>query len=491
MKLKKTLFMMLIAVVSIFGMVSVSAMTISENGKYSLVMTVDGTDFDAVIDDEYAKIVRFDVADGEATVKLSELTKGITPFNGINEFSHWVNSDKVKVNDDLAISDFTSSGNFYKSNGEEVTYSNGLILTAKFEGKSLNDGDNYYVSIDAFGGKVNEKSKILLKSKSSEFTKIDLKKYVPVRKGCTFVGWDVNGKFVTSIDSSYFTKGALVNVTATYTNNTFDGDDRVLVLNANGGTISGKTSNKYDYLSGGDSGTSMSLLPYVPVRSGYTFTGWNSKKDGSGKNYTYIYWRSWDKDSSDDLEKDTMIKNVNGAEYYQNVTLYATWKKNSEESSEGVKEITSSSNVKGSITFDDEVSDDYVLDIKSINVSKKLSDKGVKFVADINVLENGQVVEINNIKMKIKIALPESLKGYNKYEVVYILNDEIKETILAKIENGYIVFETTHLSKYGIIAKSTNVENPDTADNILISFATLFISVVGMSSCFILKKRFN
>ena len=139
MKLKKTLFMMLIAVISIFGMASVSAMTISENGKYSLVMTVDGDDFDAVIDDEYAKIVRFDVAADETTVKLSELTKGITPFNGKNEFSHWVNRDKVKVNEDLSISDFTSSGNFYKLNGEEVTYNNGLILTAKFEGKALNE----------------------------------------------------------------------------------------------------------------------------------------------------------------------------------------------------------------------------------------------------------------------------------------------------------------------------------------------------------------
>lgn len=93
--------------------------------------------------------------------------------------------------------------------------------------------------------------------------------------------------------------------------------------------------------------------------------------------------------------------------------------------------------------------------------------------------------------MKIRIALPKELKGYNKYEVVYILNGEIKETIPAKVENGYIVFETTHLSEYGIIAKNVTVKNPETADNILISFATLFISVVGIGSCFILNKRFN
>lgn len=44
--------------------------------------------------------------------------------------------------------------------------------------------------------------------------------------------------------------------------------------------------------------------------------------------------------------------------------------------------------------------------------------------------------------MKIRIALPEDLKGYNNYKVVYIINDKIKETIPAIIEDGYIVFET-------------------------------------------------
>ncbi|WP_418432617.1 hypothetical protein, partial [Bilophila wadsworthia] len=34
-----------------------------------------------------------------------------------------------------------------------------------------------------------------------------------------------------------------------------------------------------------------------------------------------------------------------------------------------------------------------------------------------------------NIKMKIRIALPENLKRYDKYEIVYISNGEIKETI--------------------------------------------------------------
>ena len=96
-----------------------------------------------------------------------------------------------------------------------------------------------------------------------------------------------------------------------------------------------------------------------------------------------------------------------------------------------------------------------------------MADKNVKFIADINVLDgNNNVVKISDTKMKIRIALPEDLKGYDKYEVVYIVNDEIKETLPATVENGYIVFETNHLSQYGIIATNTGngTTSPQTGD---------------------------
>ena len=487
MKSKKILFAIFIAIVSILGFTNVNAATISENGKYSLLLTTNDEN-GSIEGGEYAKLIKFDVNDGESTVKVSELTNGINPFNGVNEFSHWVNSNGEKIGDELNLSDFTSNGNFYTSTGKEVTYSNGLRLIAKFEGKSLEDGDNYYVTLDAFGGTVNDKSKILLTSASNEFKTIDLTKYTPVRKGYTFKGWELDGKLVTSIDSNSFAKN-IITLTATYTKNTFDGTDRVLILNANGGTIDGKESNKYDYLGGGNSGTSMSLLPYVPVRKGYIFNGWNSKPDGSGKNYKYIYWRRWDKDDKDDCNRDTIIINVNGAEYYQNVTLYASWTKNSEESQETVKEIQNNGEIKGKIEFTDEVSKDYKLDIKQIDVKQKLANKNIKFIADINVLDGVNIVKISNKKMKIKIALPDNLKGYNNYEVVYILNDEVKETIPAKIENGYIVFETSHLSQYGIVA--TNIVNPNTSDNVMLYVVMGILSVFGLigSLCFKIKKK--
>ena len=508
MKIKKSLIFLVIVLASIFLFSfsnKVNAATISGDGKYSLVLTAN--EDEGCFDGEYVKLVRFNIAEGETTVKLSELTKGIVPFNGKTEFSHWEMAENTKASEELEIANFTGSGNFYTSTGKEVNYTNGLTLSAKFSDKELKDSGKYYVSIDAFGGTINGKAKITLESKVEEFKTIDLTKYTPVRKGYTFKGWDLDGKIVTSINSSAFAKDAAINLTATYTQDTFDGTDRVLILNANGGTIDGKTSNKYDYLGGGNSGTAMSLLPYTPVREGYKFTGWNIKKDGSGKNYTYIYWRRWDKDDKEDLNRDTVIKNALGAEYYQNVTLYASWTKTSGKPEkpvkETVKEIQSTGKTKGKIEFEKEVSKDYKLDIKPVEVKKDLTKKNVKYVVDINVLENGEVVKISDTKMKIRIALPEDLKGFSKYEVVYISNDEIKETIPATVEDGYIVFETSHLSQYGIIAtnieeenntKTTSISknetnNPKTGDNITTSVMLFIASVATIGTLIVVNRK--
>ena len=160
-----------------------------------------------------------------------------------------------------------------------------------------------------------------------------------------------------------------------------------------------------------------------------------------------------------------------------------------------VKEIKSVGAINGSITFEKEVSKNYTLDIKQVEVNKNLSNKDVKYLVDINILENGQVVKIDNIKMKIKLALPEELKGYKNYEVVYILNDEIKETIPATIEDGYIVFEASYLSEYGIVATekviNTNVENPKTGDNVMMYLATGILSIIGLAGSSVIVYRKN
>ena len=508
MKTKKCLIFLAIILVSICLLSlsnTVNAATISDDGKYSLLLTVN--DYDAGFDGEYAKLIRFNVTEGEKTVKLSELTKGIVPFNGKTEFSHWEMAENTKASEELEIANFTGSGNFYTSTGEEVKYTNGLMLNAKFSDKELKDSGKYYVSIDAFGGTINGKAKITLESKVTEFKTIDLTKYTPVRKGYTFKGWDLDGKIVTSVDTSAFAKNVAIDLTATYTQDTFKGDGIVLILNANGGTIDGKASNKYDYLGGGNSGTAMSLLPYIPVREGYTFNGWNSKNDGSGKNYKYMYWRLWDKEGATEFEKDTLIKEESGYERYKNITLYASWTKNAGTTEkpvkETVKEIESTGETKANIEFENEINKNYKLDIQKVEVNTELANKNVKFIADINVLDGNNIVKISDTKMKIKIALPEELKGYNKYEVVYILEGKIKETLPATIEEGYLVFETTHLSEYGVIAENieneggqTNtsnneekINNPKTGDNIGAVIALFTIATMGLIATIKIRKK--
>ena len=504
MKIKKSLIFLVIILASIFLFSfsnKVNAVTINDDGKYTLILECSN-EVDASIDGESQKVIKFNVAEGETTVKLSELTKGIEPFNGRTQFAYWGSFTGEKANEDIAITDFSWSGKL----AEGKSYTNGLTLYAKFSDKALQGTGTYYLTLDAFAGKVNGKSIIKLTSKSTEFKTVDLTKYTPVREGYTFKGWELDGKIVNSIDSSYYANSDCIKVTATYTQNTFKGDGIVLILNANGGKIDGKESNSYDYIGGDNSGTTMSLLPYMPVREGYTFNGWNTKKDGSGEIYKYVYWRFWDKDEKTDKEfdKDTLIKEENGYERYKNVTLYASWTKNSNTPSEPeqptketVKEIKSTGEIEANIEFANEVSKNYKLDIKKVEVKKELADKNIKYMVDINVLDGTNVIKISDTKMKIRIAIPEELKGYNKYEVVYISNDEIKETIPATIEDGYIVFETTHLSEYGIIAKNvennekavlTNeTSNPKTADNIMLDVMLFVISIVGIATLAIKK----
>ena len=504
MKIKKSLIFLVIILASIFLFSfsnKVNAVTINDDGKYTLILECSN-EVDASIDGESQKVIKFNVAEGETTVKLSELTKGIEPFNGRTQFAYWGSFTGEKANEDIAITDFSWSGKL----AEGKSYTNGLTLYAKFSDKALQGTGTYYLTLDAFAGKVHGKSIIKLTSKSTEFKTVDLTKYTPVREGYTFKGWELDGKIVNSIDSSYYANSDCIKVTATYTQNTFKGDGIVLILNANGGKIDGKESNSYDYIGGDNSGTTMSLLPYMPVREGYTFNGWNTKKDGSGEIYKYVYWRFWDKDEKTDKEfdKDTLIKEENGYERYKNVTLYASWTKNSNTPSEPeqptketVKEIKSTGEIEANIEFANEVSKNYKLDIKKVEVKKELADKNIKYMVDINVLDGTNVIKISDTKMKIRIAIPEELKEYNKYEVVYISNDEIKETIPATIEDGYIVFETTHLSEYGIIAKNvennekavlTNeTSNPKTADNIMLDVMLFVISIVGIATLAIKK----
>ena len=232
-----------------------------------------------------------------------------------------------------------------------------------------------------------------------------------------------------------------------------------------------------------ESGKEYQYILYFKAKEGYTFTR-DTKLKINGKYYNYRV-SDWEEETDLDEFQTTW-------RMYPDLTMIPT--SSEQPTKDTVKEIKSTGTINGSITFEKDVSN-YALDIKKVEVSKNLSDKNVKYLVDINVLENGQVIKISDTKMKIKVVLPEDLKGYKKYEVVYILNDEIKETIPATVEDGYIVFETSHLSQYGIVAteksSNTNVENPKTGDNITFYLVTGILSIIGLigSSVIVYRKK--
>lgn len=389
------------------------------------------------------------------TVQAAEVTE-----NGETVFEGWIKRNSPNnIVSELIKDDFNSNG---ESNGQ--TYTNCYNLYAGFSNQKLTETEKYYIILDGYAGEINGEDKILISQKADDFTTVDLSKYTASRKGYIFCGWGCDGKIVTSIDKSYFTEKYTVIVTALYKSSEAYDDDEdnvtnyTLILDANGGTLDGETSPKYNYIGGKDSSTSMLIFHYIPERAGYKFIGWNSKKDGSGKNYTSLYWRDWSGDSEKEFDRDTSMGDRN---YYKYLTLYAVWVENpTSDDDDTVKEIEAIDGIKGSVIFEDEVAREYTLEIKKIDIPDNLLDD-IKYLVDINVLSGQEIVEFNGIKMKIKFELPEELKGYDFYEIVYVSrNQKIKDRIPATVKDGYIYFETTHLSQYGIVAKNNSQETP-------------------------------
>ena len=524
-KFKLLLFIAMMFSLPLVFLNKASAIEIKDDGQYALVMVPSSEG--ATIEGLPSKVVKFNFGEKEDTVSSAELIEGTVAFNGKTEFSKWTMDESGKQD----VGETFKKGDFNIKSGEmgDVSYTNGLKIYAQFSDEGLKG--KYYLRLDPFGGQIKGSNAILtMESNIDEFKTVDLSTYKAEREGCTFCGWDYNGALISSIDKNCFSdSNVVVTVSAVYKSNIFCGLDkdgnkqgtseksRVLTLNANGGTIDGEDSKQCDYLPGyEDPDSCMKIFQYVPERAGYKFEGWNSKKDGSGYDCKYINQRDWANDKEYDIEK------LPDSDYNGYLTLYARWTKLSDTTTEeDVKDVStgSDSEVKGSIQFEQGISKDCKLDVKRVEVSEELANKNVKFMLDINLLDgNSQIFKIDDNKMKIKIEVPEDLRGYQYYKVAYIENGEIKEILPAVIdEDGYVIFETTHLSQYGIIATNDSdeiqsgeglegdsdgeledtpedelkqlIDNPTTGDGITFAAILLAVSSMGMGALPVLNKR--
>lgn len=155
------------------------------------------------------------------------------------------------------------------------------------------------------------------------------------------------------------------------------------------------------------------------------------------------------------------------------------------------------SGVEAQIKLEKAVEEGSKLQIVKVSEDKvaelKKEDASLKAVFDINVVsKTGEIIKIDDNKMQIRMLLDESLRGYSNYQVVYIKDGKIAEKMPTKIDGNYIVFETTHLSEYGILAnneKANGTPSPKTGDHTMMLYALLALAVSGLAGSVIGSKK--
>ena len=130
--------------------------------------------------------------------------------------------------------------------------------------------------------------------------------------------------------------------------------------------------------------------------------------------------------------------------------------------------------------------------IETYKDNKKVKDTTLIALYDINVVDGRQVVPMENGEFTISITIPESMQKFETYKVFYIDNDvKIAEILDAKLENGKVVFTTTHLSTYGVLGYNNVIEeNPKTSDINLPAMIGLILTAL-LGATFALRKRLS
>lgn len=123
--------------------------------------------------------------------------------------------------------------------------------------------------------------------------------------------------------------------------------------------------------------------------------------------------------------------------------------------------------------------------------NKKVKEVKLINLYEIDVTDGIQVVPMEDGKFTIAIAIPESDQKYDNYKVVYFDEEgKLVETLNAKLENGKVVFTTSHLSTYGVVGYNNVTEtptetkpekNPTTSDiNLALIISAIVISTIGV-----------
>ena len=538
--MKKSIISLLVVIVMLLGIILGMTNTVlaetPTTKTYTIIYKVDDSMGPATgtgdINGETMAQVTLKLEEGQK-VNVNDVfkEKGFNVFYEGKKFLNWKKYSETEPSKEVETLTTTDFGQVKLGYGENAkTVENAVVLMANFDYEGGYESDDYYyISLNPCKGKINDngtlKSIVNIIIPKSEFTTVDLTKYVPTgADGYTFTGWYIgeSGKglgyeYKEEITKTDFKENYLYVYGAFLSNsveNAYSGYS--ISFNANGGTIDGKTVKEYGYVAP-NSGYPIYFEKLIPKREGYKFIGWNTKADGSGKNLTGLYWPEWDENRWGEGD----WYEVTG----RKMTLYATWEKTAETVTPAptpeenkVTELSTkveNSEVEVKVELEKAVEKGSKLQIVKVAEEKvaevKKIEKNLKAVFDINVVSNaGEIIKIEDNKMQIRILLEESLRGYDKYQVVYIKDGKIVEEMPTKIEGNYIVFETTHLSEYGIVAnnnekveeaqkpqtdnketqeEANKTQNPQTGDNVVVFGIIFVVAVLGLAISTIISKK--
>ena len=111
----------------------------------------------------------------------------------------------------------------------------------------------------------------------------------------------------------------------------------------------------------------------------------------------------------------------------------------------------------------------------ALKVSENIEKDLVSFY-DVTVYNGKKEVSMKNGKYTIKIKLDSDIDKYENYQIIYVNdNGEIEEYIDGVLEGDYIVFETSHLSQYGVIANPV----PEVVEELVVTPITKDYSYIG------------
>ena len=108
----------------------------------------------------------------------------------------------------------------------------------------------------------------------------------------------------------------------------------------------------------------------------------------------------------------------------------------------------------------DEILDADKIISKVLEIDETLKANNVIGLYDISLYDVNNIKKsVTNSSIEISIPLSKDLLGYDEYKIIYIDdNNKIsEEKFESVVENNYIKFTTTHLSKFGIVATKKEV----------------------------------